>query len=514
MKLEILRILPTKLNAIAEKFIDNIGIQKDKLPKGLENFIKKRVFDSGLSKQERAYQGEKNNYLNPDGLSYDNSSPRKPLQVFSSWTVPWLQNTYTTEVDFDIHSLFEANQVSSKDPTFFGDRLLRDVSSSVLKGLKNNNVDFCLVRIGGDEFKVMTNGGDKEEIKKIINESLKNTSFLTVDSGSKKVSQVSVEIKNIPKGKRPDFSNENKEVRIQRLKKRHKEFKDLLKGIDLRQKNNQKLLQVLESLLFDTLLEEEAREKEKIFNDGTKINLYKDHEDFFEHLSSDKNNEDYTLIRAEVPGLLKYIDDNIGYEKGDELIKKIFNHLTSCFHSMGIKNINILRRGGDFIIAMPSNQMGEEKVRIFFEDNLKKMFSKYVIQDGDELPQIPVYGVTGLSFSGTEEKNKIKVFNQAFDRVSEDAWNNTILILKSYYYPQNEEDRKLSSDDWRFLAYYFSPYEKRGKAKIFKLKIKEDVIKALRECYQNEDDKWILDTETKKLELYKNIMLFIFKNYF
>lgn len=489
----------------SSKFFEVIKITDEEVHSELLGFIKGRLFDRLLGSSEPDINS-KGNIGN-----YDNSK-RKELPVLASWTTPFLEkNGYVEGFSFDILGVFQANQIQSEKPGFFGDRLLRDVCANVINFFQQEVGigDFFLIRVGGDEFKLMVKEGVNlaEDIFSRLQTQLSKSFHLTFSGGGEVLQPLVINQKDRVQGlrsqRKDNFEGSFEDItkRIERLK-RIPTIASLLSKTNITLEENPLLLEILEAILIDSLLER------KIITDDeykeSQINVFRDVEDFFDFLFNKK--DDVVLIRAEAPGVLKKINDNQGYEKGDEFIMFFFDYIAKRLIREGIRNFSVFRRGGDFYIALSKNDLGEKKDAIL--EGLSK--SKITQEQEREGILFFIFTPVDLNFDFDNEEKSRQNFYQSFEGLSLKAWKETIRAFKDYFFGAN---RDLPFKDWQFLADFFNPYDKRGLVRLYKLLADRDIqietiISVLSNCYLTENRN--LNQDFSVLQLFKDLMRIIF----
>ncbi|MCS6956291.1 MAG: hypothetical protein NZM02_00385 [Patescibacteria group bacterium] len=472
------------------KVFEFLGLKEDlKIPENIANFIYQRVFDRGLARSIKQIDSDEN-------IDDFDLSEGPPLFVFASWTEKYLRKGgFDKEIVFDISNVFEANQAGQ----IFGDRLIYDVCSVVFSSFSNKS-DFVLVRVGGDEFKVLFKDQniDSDDLKLTIQQAVSDVSYITIENGSQKTKkQASVSFK---KGKQ--FLNRQKnqeEIDLEeRVKKLKQKKPSLFENLNT---NNPLLIEILEDILFDPLIEKvvQAKTREK---EGLLVEVFNDYEDLLEHLDPG----DFSLLKFEFPGLLKLVNDKFGYDEGDKLIEYLFSFLVDFLYEKQIRQFKVLRRGGDFFII--TNKIEEDKAQEMIAKQDKPL-ARYKLEDR-ELPIIILPTLTGFHIADDNIESKKESFYKAIERASSQVLENLKTLISNFI----QRKRDLTDDDWWYLAYILNPFDKRGFLRLTKLDL-ADFVEILKSCFDNyQKQNYELGNYQGQIDLFKRIINYIVFNVF
>jgi GGDEF domain-containing protein len=369
---------------------------------------------------------------------------RPPLRVYHSGMKSWLRRLgFTPAFHIDMSNVYAANNA---DHIVGGDALLRDGCDAIMNVLK----DFpgvILIRAGGDEFSIYSKDPsiDIVTIQDRIQQELKEKKALylfdtdKVPEGSKKLfedkeanktltfGEIKYEIKKtVPEPNRVLPENElSLEEQIEELDRTHPELRTVLYAVNKYKKelgeDANKIVSLLEDIFYDstlapTVLELKKEYVEKGVGDKLKhLRLYKDNYDFLSHLQA--NDSSYTLLRIELPGILKIINDNSTYQQGDEFIKRMFKDIVSSAVDRNIEDIHMIRLSGDFLIALPSN-ISSDMVHNFINSFKERCQREQQIND-QSVMLLPVVTQTSLSLKQYAVSQDEKEFIPALEPLIE-----------------------------------------------------------------------------------------------
>lgn len=470
---------------------ENLGLNKKDIDPKIINFISKRLYDPGLRRGLDRFSLE----LKQEDIRVNRITITKqpPIPVLASWTEKFLKRKgFNNEVFFDIGNVFSANQLAES----FGDGLIYQVCEFILRNLPENSY---LIRVGGDEFKIVfKDEQQRERIQGLITEASKMSYFFSGENyqfaivSNTIVSQKGQE--SLKKEKDKPSLDSSFEERVKRIKERKKDL--LSEGFE-ESDENRLLLEILEEILFDPVLEKASKTimKQK---EGLSIEVFKNPEDLIENLGQG----DFSFLKIEFPGLLKLVNDKSGYQKGDELIVSLFNQIVNVLYERGIKDFKVWRRGGDFFIVFNRLEELEEQ-----QVSLSHLNIEFEIEGvRRNLPTIFLSSLTNFSFgeNNTENKNR---FYQAFERLFDGYWDNFKKLIIDFI---KKDD--LTDDDWWYLGYLFNPYDKRGILRLKRLGIDDDFINILKCCFDNYQKKdYELGDYEGQINLFKRVLKSIFQ---
>lgn len=456
------RILPDKLfdpRTATKNALIELGILgRQEINEDLINIFAPRMFNPGMVRVLQPVDLPKS----LQSLPYDND-PLPGIPVFSSGMArPLIDAGYKVLAMVDVGRLYDVNQIPEVGEKL-GDRVLREVAKGLVEGFPRCKV----VRWGGDEFLVLGQEDlDPRQFTKVVTHIKAKPCFYQTNNET--ASKISLNQK--PEPDFPSLMVEHNggkiQDRIEFLIKLHPEVTPALKGLETRTEEQQKkLLYLFEQIFFDPILQKQVEIV------GKTIHIYHDPTDFAEHLMGEKTPQQ-ALIRMEIPGVLKAINDErgFGYNAGNAFIIFMFQNIVDSLEKNGLTSINMLRRGGDFFLAIPQGVRVKEVEEALSASFQKEHYKALSNNKNMVLPCVSVVVTEELHFEQHQTgQEKIAHFHEVMGKIGKAIWGETVKKLWGYYYDEGRNPY-LDDNDWNFLArYLLNPYDKRGILRLRKL---------------------------------------------
>ncbi|OGV90455.1 hypothetical protein A2783_05840 [Microgenomates group bacterium RIFCSPHIGHO2_01_FULL_45_11] len=500
-----------------ERWLGEVGIDHgvfERMTDGQElfEFVSERLFDVGmrLSKPQLTLRA----FTRVEGVSGQRvrefikslSKWREPLAgVFSSFAYRWFRNNgYEVVTRFDITNINGANAVATDQQRLMGDYLLRMVAGTVVAVLPNG---YKLVRVSGDEFAVLAPVGSAS-VETQIQSALATAQSLYREGNRIVLRLVAVEFTDklfpieedferevVTSGERRqkggfDFEGAEAEYseRVEQLEQFHPEmiyFFNLMRGVgDLA--TRARLLVLLETMLYDDILQSRILEIEAAC--GCKLSIYKDRYDWVS--GAHVHGENYRLLRVDFPGMLKRLNI-LGYEAGDDFLLDRFELLVTNLGRQGLTDIHLMRRGGEFYVAVPSdisidlNELQQSVSTAFTYFN--RAFTVMGVAAETSIDLVPAVE-EGRALNQTN----IERLNLTQDILAGKIWEGTAAALREMV------GRGPSEEEWEFIESYLNPFDKRGILRLKRLGVGDEVIGRLQGFYQQTDAGYVVDSNQKE----------------
>jgi hypothetical protein len=507
----------TLLNKIGFDTSEIDSIQNEEERESLYQFLGERLIDRGFRDPLPFPKGQEDLEVEFPNTLY--SEIRGPLPILTSSSLSLLKNQgYQYVKTLDIGGLYNAGQVPLLPNGIAGDYLLRDVIQvvydEITKGQDQNkdiwqkimDSGFLIVRTGGDEFAIMSKRNQTIDDLELTYAVSSRVSGLYNINGDIVLRNSSIKFTDDTPGNTGEFNEykgEEVNSRIDRLMALHPTFESIIKtasNINDLQKQSE-LLALLETLLYDSLLQKEAnRLSHELQKD---IFIYKDRQEFInvlEHLSPNG-----IIKRIDVPGILKKVNDEGSYELGGEFITFMFNQISRVAGKFQ-NDIRIYRRGGDFYLVIENAEDSD-----VMDTDLKEAFGTTYQVGKEKIPFI---------LSTADVQMDFKTHQDIPNRYQRQAENDHLFSIA-----QDEFDTKLWKEHkkniynlfkdthdlgmWQFLANSFiSPFEiKRGVNRLKKLGFSDQDIADLKDQFYLEESKNVFEVKKVYIKDYKDLTL-------
>lgn len=474
--------------------IEGIGqkiFKELKIPPELMSFLSPYIFDRGMTKPIPGFD-PKDKFQIPEKFreNYNNEILDTAPVLSAGMARVLTQNGYSVLTMVDVGSLFNANQVDKK----VADRLLREVALGLTSGLPDS---YYVARLGGDEFIILgetKTSLDKEKFAGVL-ENIGKKQALYQFNGEIELKPISLSTKedvdSFLKWKSAD-KEESLDDRVNRLQTSHPEIIPYLAQLG---EKKEEIVSLLEDVLLDPILHAKGKEES---SGARHKKTYRDFSDFMDHVLKDEQAN--TLVRLEIPGVLKRINDEIGlgYDSGNEFLQSIFTDIAKALDC----SFHILRRGGDFFIVLPQGIYNKDVKN----DLQNKLLHPYAIRKNNTtlltVPCIPI--ISALSFNSglADQKTREESFLKAMDGVDQNIQLQTVASLDDYYSYSVEKTRM--PYDWEFLAYYLNPFDKRGVIRLRKLGLKQKDIDEMKSYYKESSKKGVGELNSGSLTKFIN----------
>ncbi|OGG23962.1 hypothetical protein A3A79_02045 [Candidatus Gottesmanbacteria bacterium RIFCSPLOWO2_01_FULL_43_11b] len=462
---------PPSVDAMTEKVLENLSIDFDKLsvlPNAdqITSFIKRRLIDPGFQKvlpsailpQDPAITEEVQ-------AQYKNN--RSAIPVFRSFVLRYLLGNSYNALTIDFTNIRGANDVGGQPSNIVGDYLIYDVIAAIEKELGE---DYIVVRTGGDEFSILTQSLVDDALVSRVQAAANQVKSLYKEGDAIVYRPASVHItREVPDtvdvGLQPVLSAG---LLANRLKTYHREMVDIVDSVQ----GDQGLLQFFSEILFDPVLSNDVdilRIQQNI-----NIEVFHDRTDLLSHLEDEnQSGGNFNLLRIEVPGVLKWINDKYGYASGNDFLRYILNRSVPAIADIIGKETHIgfwRPSGSDFYIELPRNIEITDEIIAAIKTAIAGGSGHYTFT-GESLPIAPVISViakTDLTLKANTTSLEVDPDNEvnlsiAQQQLAQDVWSGTVTALRDFY-SQNPTD-----SDWDFLAHYLSPFERRGMNRLARL---------------------------------------------
>ncbi len=398
--------------------------------------------------------------------NYQNNRPGLP--IFSSFVLKRLVAAGYQAINLDIRNLASANEVGGSPNGIVGDYLIYDTIAAIQKELGE---DYLLVRTGGDEFTVLSRQPFTGEVTARIQTAAGNTSGLFTQSGRVvyKPAQVKVTVTSpadlAEADARPLPAEElSLGLRLNRLNAYHPELRLITDALvtlpDQAELGN--LLAFFEEALFDPVLQKEAQQ---LAVNGKNVEVYVNRTDYINHLQA--RSGALRLVRIDLPGVLKRINDNHNYTVGNAFLTYEFQKIVEAVAKYQ-NNVIIFRRGGDFYVALPDNQDLVNTVSGEIESAIRGETGSFPAEE-ERITLIPALASVRLNLElvkePTPEVSSIneRAFAVAQEQLAQEVWRATIMQLQRFYSVEHR------SPDWEFLLRYLDPYDRRGNNRLVRM---------------------------------------------
>jgi GGDEF domain-containing protein/prophage maintenance system killer protein len=391
------------------------------------------------------------------------NTPRPQIEVLRSFVLPRVaQQEGNTLMVFDIDNARLPNGVNSTAKYVFGDIHIYDVVAAIEQELQDGSIR--IIRNGGDEFVLDIDGSiDADAVGRRIAASAQRTKALFFEKGKIVYRNAGVHgVAVMSADDRAFFQSlgntsfSTLPILVTQLRRSHSELGPFIDTIQtLPEQDQLGVLRMLEELLFDAKLQSQVYSSSTLDVDG-----FVDADDFSEHLASEQQQGMvWRMMRLELPGLAKLVNDTDGHVAGDRLLQYVAARLLGGLQAGGLTSVRILRSGSDFYFAYPES----EKVRLntqFIKESITQALTAegpYAIT-GTNVPLIPVIADMAVDFSALVDGQRPEdVFDRARQTLSEAGWHMLLTTFAAYLGEANSSETAL-----QYIASYFNPNTARG----------------------------------------------------